>query len=129
MKFAGKVIFTLLTLVFVFGAEAADEWAQMYGPDIPPPVPATYAYVPVEAVVPIVVPAAAPVWIAVPGSALSSCDDYDWYDCDDAPGARQSVPIRPSSETRQRYEAPPTAPSWNSYPRADVAGINDRRYP
>ena len=82
MKLAG-VILALLTLAFVFGAEAgaADEWEQMYGPDIPPPytVPYDYDYAaydcdPIAAVVPVVVPAAAPVWITVPGSALSSCD-------------------------------------------------------
>ncbi|MDR1133388.1 MAG: hypothetical protein LBL05_04450, partial [Synergistaceae bacterium] len=37
MKFAGKVFFALLTLVFVCGAEAAVEWVQIYRPDVPSP--------------------------------------------------------------------------------------------
>jgi hypothetical protein len=37
MRFTGKVLFALLTLVFVFGAEAADEWVQIYRPDVSSP--------------------------------------------------------------------------------------------
>jgi hypothetical protein len=37
MRFAGKILFALLTLTFVFGAEAAEEWVQIYRPDVPSP--------------------------------------------------------------------------------------------